>query len=297
MNRTVSLAEIAQITDGRVLGDPGFLVHGVSSLRAPVAGTLAFAKDATALNQERLRNEGLAVLVPNSVRDIALPGVAVENPRLAFAQVTSTYFAPERRIGVSASAHIHPTAKIGENVGIGEGCVVGAGCEIGDGTELRHHVVLGDRVKVGRDCLIKSHAVIGEEGFGFEQATDGTYVRIAHLGSVLIEDEVEIGATTVIAQGTIDCTVIGKRTKIDDHVFIAHNCIIGEDVMIIAHAEISGSCKVGRGAWIGPNAAILNGLTLGENCFVGMGAVVTKPTEPNGIYAGSPARLLRYKNG
>ena len=295
VNRSVSLAELAGVAKGEVLRDPEFVVRGVCSLRSPAENCLAFAKTLDGKDQDELRKAGIALLVPRTEQDVRLPAIAVDNPRFAFAELVNHFFAPEKRSGIAPSAHIHESAVMGRDVAIGHGCVLGPGCEIGDGTELRHNVVVGERVKIGRNCLIKSGAVIGEEGFGFEQRRDGSYLRIPHLGSVTIGDEVEIGATTVICQGTIDSTSVGDRTKIDDHVFVAHNCRIGEDVIIIACAEVSGSVEVGPRAWIGPNAAILNGIRIAADSLIGMGAVVTKPTEEGGIYAGSPARLLRFK--
>ena len=146
---------------------------------------------------------------------------------------------------------------------------------------------------IGKNCLIKSHAVMGEEGFGFELDDDGTPVRIPHLGSVVLGDEVEVGVGSIIARGTIDPTRIGDRVKIDDAVFLAHNVNIGADTLVIANAEVSGSVTIGAKCWIGPSVSILNGITIGEGSLIGLGAVVTKPVPPNVVVVGNPGRVLR----
>ena len=287
----IALGDIAEAVGGSLIGDPDYAVKGVCSLRHPIEGHLAFARSAESLEGAWL--PPMAVLTAEIAGDVPIQQVVVDNPRYSFALAVSLFFAPRAIAAIAASARIADSAIIGKGVSIGEGTVIGDGATIGDESIIRHNVVIGEGVRVGSRCLVRSNAVVGEEGFGFEAAPDGKYLRIPHLGSVDIGDDVEIGAGTTIARGTIDSTTIGNRTKIDDQVFIAHNCQIGEDVMIIAHAEISGSVRVGHRSWIGPNACILNGVSIAEDCLIGMGAVVLKPTEPRGVYAGSPAKLLR----
>ena len=286
------LGEIADLIGGELVGSAHAIVEGVCTLSNPKRNCLAFATSLEKLESAEVPAETF-VLFPRSAAPLSLSGVIVDNPRYEFARVVTAFFAPPVEPRLAESAKIHPSAKLGENVSIGEFSVIGANVRVGDGTIIRHHVVISDGVQIGSNCLIRSHAVIGEEGFGFEQRPDGSYLRIPHLGSVIIGDEVEVGTATSIARGTIDATVIGDRTKIDDQVFIAHNCQIGCDVMIVAEAEISGSVRIRNQAWIGPNACILNGISIAERTLVGMGAVVIRSTEPNGVYAGSPAKRLK----
>jgi UDP-3-O-[3-hydroxymyristoyl] glucosamine N-acyltransferase len=164
---------------------------------------------------------------------------------------------------------------------------------IGDGTEVRHHVVIARGVTIGRDCVIKSHAVVGEDGFATEQDEAGNNVKITHVGGVRIGDGVEVGTTSVICCGTIDPTEIGDYTKIDDNVFVAHNCRIGRNCHLIANAEISGSVVMGDNVWVAPSVTIKDGVQIGADAYIGLGAVVLRDCDAGWIYVGNPAKPLR----
>lgn len=144
----------------------------------------------------------------------------------------------------------------------------------------------------GNDCLIKPGAVIGQAGFGYERDLDGTPIRFPHFGRVALGNHVEVGANTVISKGALEDTVIGDGTKIDDLVYIAHNCKIGKKVMIAGNATLCGGVQVGDGAWIGAGASIKQNIMVGEGAVVGMGAVVVKDVTPYSTVAGNPAREI-----
>jgi UDP-3-O-[3-hydroxymyristoyl] glucosamine N-acyltransferase len=237
-----------------------------------------------------------AMVVPEYYGKLSCTYVISDNPRLDFARVLQEFFAPKAVSGIAATARIGRNVSLGRDVIIGEYNVIGNDVVIGDGTEIRHHVVIGDNTVIGRDCLIKSNTVIGEEGFGFERDEMGVPVRIPHLGKVIIGNNVEIGASTVIARGTLDNTVIENNVKIDDQVFIAHNVFVGKGSMIIAEAEISGSAHIGEMTWLGPNCSAMNGIEIGDNVFVGLGTVVNKSLPNNVVVAGCPAKVLRQND-
>lgn len=237
-----------------------------------------------------------AIVTPEYHGKISCSYVISDNPRLDFARVLQKFFTPKALSGIADTARIGRNVSLGKDVTIGEYSVIGNDVVIGDGTEIRHHVVIADNTVIGRDCLIKSNTVIGEEGFGFERDEMGVPIRIPHLGKVIIGNNVEIGASTVIARGTLDNNVIGDNVKIDDQVFIAHNVFVGQSSMIIAEAEISGSAHIGEMTWLGPNCSVMNGITIGSNCFIGLGTVVTKALPDNVIAAGCPARILKYND-
>jgi acetyltransferase-like isoleucine patch superfamily enzyme len=126
-----------------------------------------------------------------------------------------------------------------------------------------------------------------------DEDDDGNNIRLPHLGGVIIGNYVEIGSLTTVCSGTIEPTRISNHCKIDDHVHIAHNIVMDDNCIIVACAEISGSVHLEPGVWVGPNSATVEGLTLAADTLLGVGAVVTRSTEPNGIYAGNPAKRLR----
>lgn len=268
----------------------------IADILSPVPGALMYAQQEVPRDAAQQLSDMLALvlvtpelegLVPSSSR------ISVDAPRLAFARVATEFIVPPASYGIASTAVISSDADLGSGVSIGEFTVVGPRCRIGDRSRIGHHVVLNEAVVVGRDTTIKSHAVIGEDGFGFER--DGTrIIRVPHVGGVAIGDRVEVGASTVIARGTFGETTIGDDVKIDDHVFVAHNVKIGQGATVIAGAEISGSVRIGKGVWIGPQACIRDQIRVEPDATIGMGAVVTKGVAPRTTVAGNPARKLRH---
>ena len=146
---------------------------------------------------------------------------------------------------------------------------------------MNNHVVIESNTIIGENCYIKSGAIIGEEGFGFEVDENNIPLRFPHIGNVVIGDNVEIGAKTTISRATLDSTIIKDNVKIDDQVFIAHNVEIDENTMIVACSEISGSTKIGKNCWIGPNCTIKDGLIVGDNVFLGIACNISKDIKSN----------------
>lgn len=152
---------------------------------------------------------------------------------------------------------------------------------------------IGAETIIGDDCIIKSGAVIGQDGFGFERDESDLPFRIKHLGKVIIGNNVEVGSGTTVCKGTLNDTIINDYVKIDDHVHIAHNVIIKKGAMIIACAEISGGVVINENAWIGPNASIIQKLVIGKKSIVGIGANVIKSVADFTVVAGNPAKKIR----
>lgn len=213
--------------------------------------------------------------------------IIVDNPKLAFAKVVGKFFAKSaEHVGKSV---IHPTARVGKSIVMGEGCVIGSNAVIGKGTVLRNNVVVGDGVVIGEYCLLMSNCVVGEDGFSFAHEEDGTPVRMPHLGSVMLDDYVEVGNGSIIDRGVLNNTIVHSHVKIDNLVHIAHNCDIGEGTQLAACAEVSGSCNIGKRCWIGAGCSIGQNVVLGDDCLVEVGAVVVKDV-PNGVMVmGNPA--------
>lgn len=214
-------------------------------------------------------------------------------PRRDFGRILRSQFVEARDPYVAETARIHPSVEVGEETTIGEYVVIEEGSSIGDRSTIGHHTTIHRGTRIGSDVVVGANTVVGSTGFGLERDEDGQWSRIPHLGHVVIEDDVEIGASCVIARGTIKTTRIGKGSKIDDQVFIAHNVQIAEDCVVIANAEVSGSVNIGRGSWIGPHSTVIEQVSIGENSLIGIGSVVIRDVPPNVIAAGNPARVLR----
>lgn len=297
MSANLSATTVANDFATELIGSDA-AIHTLSSLSNAQPHSLTFAVDAEKYQAEVLTalEIGATVLVPldASIQPKNTDGalVKVANPRAAFAQTADKYFVPKPPPGIASTAVIDPTAQVHESASVGAYTVIRAGAVIGARTEIRDHVVIGERVRLGDENLIKSHAVIGEEGFGIEQDDEGNNFRMPHTGSVVTGSNVEVGCFTTVCSGTIEPTVVGNYTKIDDHVHIAHNCQIGQNAVITACAEISGSVVLEDRVWLGPNASIIQGVTLGEDSLLGIGAVAVKSIPANEVRVGNPARTL-----
>lgn len=268
---------------GRRLHGPDLEIRSVAPLGDLVPHALCFCSGSTAPSVD------LPVVVIGSDEDrpTRISIVESQRPRLDFVRALDLLDRSVGFIRPVADPVVHPTAEIGTGV------VLGRGVEIGAGTQIGHYVVIGDGVRIGCRSRVKSAAVIGEDGYGFERDEEGRPLRMVHLGSVRIGDEVEIGSFTTVCRGTLVDTVIEESAKIDDHVHIAHNCIIRRNAMIVGCAEVSGGVEVGEGAWVAPQAAILQKVRVGPHATVGIGAVVLKHVEDGAVVFGNPARVTK----
>lgn len=297
MSVNLSAATVANDFAGELIG-ADTTIRTLSSLSKATSQSLTFATDAAKYEIEIIAAvaAGASVLVPHDALFDVQQGsgslITVPNPRATFAQVANKYFVAKSTPGISSTAVVDPTAQVDESASIGAYTVIRGGAVIGPRTEIRDHVVIGERVQIGGDNLIKSHAVIGEEGFGIEQDEAGNNFRIPHTGSVITGDHVEVGCFTTVCSGTIEPTTVGDYTKIDDHVHVAHNCQIGRNAVVTACAEISGSVVLEDRVWLGPNVSIIEGVTLGEDALLGIGAVAVKSIPANEVRVGNPARTL-----
>ena len=210
--------------------------------------------------------------------------VSTSNPRLSFFKVLQ-YILSSYGLRHRGQTHIHETAKVSPQAFIEEGVSIGAY------TVVEPFVVIKRDAVIGEHCVLKSGAVIGGDGFGYERCGE-SYLKIPHVGSVLIGDRVHIGSNTCIDSGVLSPTVIDADVKIDNLVHIAHNCHIKRGALIIACAEVSGSVTVEPYAWVAPNCSIRQKLSIGENALVGLGSVVVRNVEPNTTVIGSPAKNI-----
>lgn len=220
--------------------------------------------------------------------------IIVNNPKMALAKVGNHFFVEKPEPGIHPSAIISPDAIIGKNVFIGAYCVIGR-VVVGEECVIDANVRIYDDVKLGKNCKIKAGAVLGGAGFGFEKDKDGNRFRFPQIGSLILGDDVEVGANTCIDRGALSDTVIGDHTKINNLCHIAHNNKIGRNVVITGCVNVSGSNVIDDNVWIAPNASIRGFVHLGEGCVVGMGAVVTKDVPAGETWIGSPARKMEKR--
>ena len=218
--------------------------------------------------------------------------IRVKNPRLFFIQILSDFLELLPKVSeIHSTAVIDSESIIGKNVSIGANSVIGK-CEIGDDTIIGANVTIYDRCIIKKRVKINSGTVIGADGFGYYKLDDGTLLKFPHIGSVLIEDDVEIGANTCIDRATLGLTHLKKGVKIDNLVHIAHNVIIGENSTIIALSMVGGSTRIGDNTWIAPSVALRDGLIIGADCMIGMGSIVTKNVPDGETWLGNPAKNL-----
>lgn len=217
--------------------------------------------------------------------------IQVANPRLTFSRLLTKFFFHRPEPVVHPTAVIDEKARIGRNVHIGPNSYIGD-CQIGDGTIIDGHVYIHGETRISKGVIIHEGVVIGAEAAAFERNEKGELEWFPQISGVMIEDGVEVGANSVICRGSLCDTIIGKGTKIDAFVHVAHGVRIGNHCIILAGAIICGSVKIGDETWIGPSVCIRESVNIGNQVVVGAGSVVHKDVPNNLVVSGSPARPI-----
>lgn len=297
--------KIAELVRGEVVGDGDFIIRGVAPFENAGPDDITFA--ASASYKKRVdETRAAAVIVSHGVCESQKILVRVENPSLALAKV-STLFHPVCRpvIGISQDAHVgkdfkygidvsvYPCVFIGDYVTLGDrvtlypGVVVANGVAIGDDVVVYPNVSILERCQIGSRVVIHAGSVIGSDGFGF--ASDGDrYYKIPQVGTVRIDDDVEIGACNAIDRATFGRTWIKRGVKIDNLVHIAHNVVVGEDTVLVAQVGISGSVTIGNHAILAGQAGVAEHVTIGNGVTIGARAGVNKSIQDGQIVSGFP---------
>ena len=201
-----------------------------------------------------------------------------------------TYYPEVEEYKLINGAYISPKAIIGSNCKIFPGAYIGGEVELGNNVYIGSGAKVVGKIKIGNNVVIRENTVIGADGLSTNRDEDGRAVTMPQFGGVIIEDNVLIGALTVIERGAIDDTVIKRGSKIDNSCFVSHNVILGEDTFMVGESIILGSASTGKQAYISSNCCIRDGVGVGEKALVGMGAVVVKPVPDGAVVKGNPAR-------
>ena len=278
-----------------------FNLTTISSLDNPNDNSIFFIKTLNSDVEKKIKNVKNSIFITDKIID-SINNVFIQssNPRLDFIKSvihiyntcddnynTDKFTTRNHNIIISNSSRISNSAKIYPNVYIGPNNI------IGDNTIIYPNVSIIGNTTIGDNCVIGANSVIGNHGFGGERDKSGKIFMMPHLGGVILKNNVQIGASNTVVAGTINPTIIGEYTKLDDHVHFAHNCIAGKSCFITACTQLSGSVKIGDNVWIGPNTAFKQGLNISSGSTIGIGAVVTKNVNINQTVAGNPATDLK----
>ena len=313
--REITVAELAAHVGGRVVGDENILIRGVAGIENAGNGEISFIEDVKLFESAR-SSTASCLIVPERAQVEAACVIEVKRPKLAFALIAELLHPPKRRAGA-----IHPTAIVAANATLGEGVFVGAWVEIGEGasvgagTQIHSGAIIGGEVRIGRDSVIHPNVVlydgvrlgervilhagviVGADGFGYVPDEKNIRHKFPQIGTVVIGDDVEIGACTCIDRGALGLTRIGRATKIDNLVQIAHNVEIGERVVIAAQTGISGStvieddAVIGGQVGMGDHARVESGAIIGSKAGILPGKIVRA-----GVWWGIPVQpLSEYK--
>jgi UDP-3-O-[3-hydroxymyristoyl] glucosamine N-acyltransferase len=307
----MKLKELASRLELPLRGDGSLEIVSPAPLEAAMPGTVIFVAAAKYLDALRTTSASCAIVPPELAGEAPCAVMLSQNPYSDFARVLDIFFPPYRPSpGIDSTARIAPGAKLGENASVGAYCVIGRDVTIGRDAVLHPHVTIypgvraGDNlvchsgvairenVTLGNGVTILNNAVIGAEGFGFVEQ-DGSLVRIPQVGSVIIGDDVEIGAMATIDRATMGATAIGRGVKLDNHVHIGHNCEIGEFSRFSAQVGLSGSVRVGRWCQFGGQVGVADHAQIGDRVRVVAQSGIPHDLSDDATVGGTPAVDVR----
>ncbi|HMI04911.1 MAG TPA: UDP-3-O-(3-hydroxymyristoyl)glucosamine N-acyltransferase [Pedobacter sp.] len=310
--------QISEFINGAIEGDANVKVGELSKIENGKEGSLCFLSNPKYENYLYTTDASVVIVGQDFLpsQPVSSTLIKVADPYSAFSLLLEKYNEAVNlanvQSGIEQPCFIHPTAKIGKDVFIAAFSYISEKAEIGDNSKINAQVYLGADAKIGENCVIfpgvkiynkcivgnrvtiHSNAVIGSDGFGFAPQADGTYSKIAQIGNVIIEDDVEVGSNTTIDRATMGSTFIRKGVKLDNLIQIAHNVDVGEHSVVAAQTGISGSTKLGEKSVIGGQVGIAGHLSLAKGTQIGAQAGINFSTaEENKQWHGSPAQPLR----
>jgi UDP-3-O-[3-hydroxymyristoyl] glucosamine N-acyltransferase len=300
---TITLGELAVRFGCELRGDPSLTVDTVAPLSMANGRAVSFLANPKYVSQLKDTRAGAVILDSKTAGESPVPALVAMNPHATFARVAAMLFPdPPLNCGVHPSASVDTTARValdaeiaahayvgpGAHIGmrcfIGPGCVIERDAVIGDDTRLLARVFIGYRVTLGARCVVQPGAVIGGDGFGFAPEK-GAWIKVPQLGSVVVGDDVEIGANTTIDRGALGDTVIEEGVKIDNLIMIAHNCRIGAHSALAACTAIAGSTVIGKRCILGGRAGLTGHITLCDDVVVLGTTFISHSIDRPGVYS------------
>ncbi len=305
-----SAKQIAQMLEGRVEGNENAVVGKLCKIEEGEKGGLSFL--ANPKYNHYLYSTKASIVIINEdfepEEEIKTTVIRVKDAYSCFAKLLEIYNQYRlNKNGISSLAFIDKQAEIAEDVYVGEFAVISKGAKIGKGSKIYPHVYIGDDVKIGENvtlfagvriyhdtvignnCILHSGAVLGADGFGFAPLADGTFKKIAQIGNVVIEDDVEIGANATIDRATMGSTKVMKGTKIDNLCQLGHNVVIGQSTAMAAQTGVAGSTKIGSNCFIGGQVGFSGHIKVGDRCSIGAQAGIISDIKDEARIIGSPA--------
>jgi UDP-3-O-[3-hydroxymyristoyl] glucosamine N-acyltransferase len=307
----MKLRDLAAALGCELRGDGDVEIAGVAPIEDAAPGTLTFLADRR-LAAELATTRAAAVILPPDAPEVALASLRAPHPYLAFIAAVDLFHPPPPRPApgvhpsavVASSAIVGPGAWIGAHVVIGDGVCLGrdatlhphvtlyAGAEIGDGFTAHAGAVVRERVRIGDRVVLHAGAIVGSDGFGYLPLPDGIR-HIRHVGTVVLEDEVEIGANATIDRAAFGATVVGRGTKIDNLVMVAHGCRLGPECLLAAQVGLAGSTTLGRRVMAGGQAGFAGHQRVGDGAQIAAQSGVPGDVPAGAVYAGYPATDVR----
>lgn len=298
--------QIAKQLGGEVIGDPALTISGFSIANAAKPGDLTFAENEMYFKSAE-ESAASAILIDKDFPHGKKTLIKVSNARIAFAKVLPLFYPEQKFLAgvhptavvassatVDATAHVGPHCVLGDHVKIGPGAIlqggnhIGPNCSVGDGSHLFPNVVLYANTQLGHRVRIHAGSVIGSDGFGYV-LDSGVHRKVPQIGGVIVGDDVEIGANVTIDRGALGPTTIGKGTKIDNLVQIAHNVQIGEHCLIVAQVGVAGSTKIGQYTTLAGQVGLAGHLKIGNKVIVAAQSGVMNNIGDGEKWFGSPA--------
>lgn len=299
-----TLAELAECSGATLRGDGSSVISGVATLQSALDGQISFLTNSQYRKYLATTGASAVILRPQDLSVCTVDALVSDNPYLAYARVAACFMPPLQAVPgihprasvdesaqiassaqIDAGAVIGPHTVIDEQAIIGPNCVLGEQVFVGRNSRLVASVVLGDGIRLGGNCLLHPGVVVGSDGFGLANDA-GLWVKVPQMGSVVIEDDVEIGANTTIDRGAIHDTVIRQGVKLDNQIQVAHNVEIGEHTAIAACTGIAGSAKIGKHCTLAGGVGVVGHIETADSVHVSAMSLLSRSVREPGVYTG-----------